>query len=163
MYYAIFHSHLIYSCQVWGQNKSSIKRISTLQKKAVRLINFAKYNEHTNPLFHHSKIIKLFDHISRENLFVHKFVSNSLPSAFERYFDFLISVHGYETRNASLGLMSKNSYNTTLYGRHSIKNNPALSWNYFQTNLSHLKFSELKFNVLKNEINDFIYTLYTND
>ena len=52
VYFAIFHSHLTYASQVCGQNSNSIKRITTLQKKALRIISFEKYNAHTNPLFH---------------------------------------------------------------------------------------------------------------
>ena len=40
IYFAIFDSYLSYCCLVWGQNRSTIPRIWTLQKKAVKLLIF---------------------------------------------------------------------------------------------------------------------------
>ena len=128
----------------------------------MRLINFEKYNSHTNPLFLESKILKISDYISRENcLLVHKFFSNSLSTAFEGYFDLSSSVHDHGTRSATLGLTSKLSYKTTFYGRLSIRSSAALSWNYFQSKLCHLKFIDLKYKSVKKESNDFILNSYT--
>ena len=39
IYYSIFNSHLIYACQVWGQNENCLKKLSSLQNKAIRIIN----------------------------------------------------------------------------------------------------------------------------
>ena len=50
IYFAIFDSELSYCCLVWTQNFSSIKPILSLQKKAVRIINFQARNSHTSPL-----------------------------------------------------------------------------------------------------------------
>ena len=36
VYYSLFHSHIFYACQIWGQNKNSItNRIFILQKSAI--------------------------------------------------------------------------------------------------------------------------------
>ena len=40
IYFSIFNPHMIYACQVWGQNEAKIKQISELQVKALRIINF---------------------------------------------------------------------------------------------------------------------------
>ena len=40
IYYSIFNSELIYACQVWGQNENCLKKLSTLQNKAIRIIKF---------------------------------------------------------------------------------------------------------------------------
>ena len=40
IYYSIFNSHLIYVCQVWGQNENCLKKLSYVQNKAIRIINF---------------------------------------------------------------------------------------------------------------------------
>ena len=42
--YSLFNSHLIYACQVWSQNKKFLKKLSTLQDKAIRIINFKQYD-----------------------------------------------------------------------------------------------------------------------
>ena len=40
--YSTFNSHLIYGCEVWGQNQNNVlaERLQKLQEKAVCLINF---------------------------------------------------------------------------------------------------------------------------
>ena len=44
IYYSLFNSHLIYACQVWSQNKKFLEKLSTLQDKAIRIINFKQYD-----------------------------------------------------------------------------------------------------------------------
>ena len=34
-YYSIFNFHLIYTCQVWGQNENCLKKLFSLQNKAI--------------------------------------------------------------------------------------------------------------------------------
>ena len=50
IYYAIFNSHLNYGNLVWSQNTNAIKRLTILQKKALRLMKFKPRNFHTCPL-----------------------------------------------------------------------------------------------------------------
>ena len=38
IYFSIFNSHMIYTCQMWGQNKGKIQKISELQDTAIRII-----------------------------------------------------------------------------------------------------------------------------
>ena len=40
LYCTIFHSHLIYSCQIRGQNNTILRKLEPLQNKALRIINF---------------------------------------------------------------------------------------------------------------------------
>ena len=53
IYFAIFSSHLLYGSIVWAQNSDSqnVRRISRLQNRALRIINFAKYRDHADPSF----------------------------------------------------------------------------------------------------------------
>ena len=44
IYYSLFNPHLIYACQVWSQNKKFLEKLSTLQGKAIRIINFKQYD-----------------------------------------------------------------------------------------------------------------------
>ena len=55
IYYSLFNSHLIYSCQVWGQNKKYLEKLSTLQNKAIRIINF-KQHDHSVPMIYTTQI-----------------------------------------------------------------------------------------------------------
>ena len=43
VYYGIFHSHLAYLCLVWGHVKFSLKRITLLQKRVIRILHSAAY------------------------------------------------------------------------------------------------------------------------
>ena len=45
VYHAIFYSHMIYGSSVWSlMTKSNLDLINILQKKSMRIINFAPYN-----------------------------------------------------------------------------------------------------------------------
>ena len=68
VYCGIFHSHLAYLCLVWGQAKFSLNRITSLQKRAIRILHSAAY--HTSPLLYRSKVLKFVDIVSLENCIV---------------------------------------------------------------------------------------------
>ena len=87
--YALFESHINYTCIIWGRNISTINRLYILQKKALRTISFKERNAHSSPLFHYSKIIKIADKVKIENcLFINKYTNNKLPSIFTNWFTF---------------------------------------------------------------------------
>lgn len=50
VYFALFHSHLLYGAIFWGNSSDAIK-IFRLQKKAIRIIAGVDYKEHCRPLF----------------------------------------------------------------------------------------------------------------
>ena len=58
IYFSIFNSHMLYTCQIWGQNKGKIKKISELQDKAIRIINFKLKNYPVAELYKNSRILK---------------------------------------------------------------------------------------------------------
>ena len=62
VYYAQFHSHLSYGCQVWGLTPASISQTLILQKKAVRLMSFSHKYAPTNPIFKDLQILQLDDY-----------------------------------------------------------------------------------------------------
>ena len=83
IYYAIFDSHLNYGNLVCGQNTNAIKRLTVLQKKALRLMSFKPRNFQTSPLNLRLNILKLPDKIFLENcLCISKAINNFLPSLF---------------------------------------------------------------------------------
>ena len=52
VYYAIFYSHLIYGCSLWGlTTKENLDIIEVLQNKCLRIITFSDFRSHSNPLF----------------------------------------------------------------------------------------------------------------
>ena len=84
VYYSILHSHFIYGIQIWSSpTASNFSCLFTKQKSAIRLINFAKYNSHTEPLFKLSGILplpKLVDFFKLQ--FFHNFIIGELPASF---------------------------------------------------------------------------------
>lgn len=58
LYHTILHFHLIYACQIWGQNINTLNKIQALQDKAVWIINFRANNNDVGELY---KMIKCLD------------------------------------------------------------------------------------------------------
>ena len=81
VYHSIFYSHMTYACPVWTLTKKmNIGLISILQRKCLRIINFAPFNSHTNDMFATDKILNFEDIISFEQLkVVFDFINNKLP------------------------------------------------------------------------------------
>ena len=88
IYHAIFSSHMVYGCQIWGQGKGThIEKIFKLHDRALRIINFEEFHADPNPLYTANKILKLPDLIRLHNcLFVHDYLNNSLPDCFQGYY-----------------------------------------------------------------------------
>ena len=103
VYHSIFYSHMTYACPVTLTKKMNIGLISILQRKCLRIINFAPFNSHTNDMFATDKILKFEDIISFEQLkVVFDFINNKLPDELNNVFQ----LNNYNTRNASKELLT---------------------------------------------------------
>ena len=102
LYFATFHSHLLYCANILGcAPKSETKRITILQKKAIRLLTNSSYNSHTKPLFEKLKILP-FDDILYEQkmIFMHSVYNNYAPVSFSNVWTKNIErEQQYELRN----------------------------------------------------------------
>ena len=126
--FAIFDSYLSCCYLVWAQNRSTIKRILILQKKAVRIINFQPRNSHTSPLFKQNFILKFQDKTCLENvLFVSKSLNNLTPSVFSTWFSFSSNQHNCETSSSTQGNLTKLFYKINRHGKYSITLSPVES------------------------------------
>ena len=84
IYFSIFNSLLIYTCQIWGQKENTVKKLSEIQDKAIRIISFKDQNYPTNELCYYNKILKIADYIKLLNcLFVKSILSNNHLPIFE--------------------------------------------------------------------------------
>jgi hypothetical protein len=110
VYYALFHSNLIYCIQVWSSTaNSNISHITTMQKKAIRLILNQKYNAHSEPLFKKLEILPLPQLISFFNLqFMQQYTQGFLPISFNNVWllnaerhreDFVLALRNRENLN----------------------------------------------------------------
>ena len=102
IYFSIFNSHMIYTCQVWGQNEAKIKQISELQDKALRIINFKPKNYPVSELYKSNEILKLTDYIKLLNcMFVKNTLSANQIPIFNNFFKKTNEIHSHNTRHTS--------------------------------------------------------------
>ena len=137
VYHAIFTSHLTYGCNVWGLgNSDNIDKVEVLQKKCVRIMAFAPFNSHTNPLFQALKLLKVRDVVKINQIkLVYDFYDNSLPTDLMSLFQSSANVHttNMQLNSAIKHLIHIPGVNTTTYGINSIKFTCARLWNEFFT------------------------------
>ena len=97
IYNALIQPHLNYGILLWGKNT---KRVTKLQKWAVRTITCSKYNAHTDPIFKRLHILKLCDIYNLTALkFYYKYNKDLLPKSFHDFFKPTPCNHTYETRH----------------------------------------------------------------
>ena len=127
VYYALFYSHLIYGCNVWGlTSNENINKIEILQRKCLRIITFSDFRSHTNHLFIKHKILKVRDIINLQHLLLlFKFLDNSLPTDLITLFKLNAEIHRYQTRQ----VFHIPGVDTSTYGINSIKFHCPVLWN----------------------------------
>ena len=157
LYYAIFSSHMTYSCQIWFNNNKSSNRICKAQEKALRIISFADFHAPSDPLFKTNKILTLKDFITLQNcLFVHDYFHDKLPDCFVDYFRLITDVHQRNTIRNSLGFLYAPEYKTKKYGLNSITRKCPNSWNHFSEKLN-CNLRLLSRNDVKTKICNYIF------
>ena len=106
LYYALIHPHLLYCINIYSSTApSNLKRLTILQKKAIRIITKSKANSHTNPLFLSTKILPLDKLILQSKLlFMHSIeYGYGLPT-------FINTWEKNFTRNPELNLRNANDF-----------------------------------------------------
>ena len=137
IYYSIFNSHLIYACQLWGQNENCLKKLSSLPNEAVRIINFKQQDFPVNELYNANEILKIKDYIHLINfLFVKDVLSKESLEAFSNCFTKSDEFHDHMTQHSSRHSVIMEHSNTQSYGSFSIRNKVASSWNFLQNKLN---------------------------
>ena len=132
-YFAIFHSHLNYVGIASGLTRFPQQKVSILQKKALRIMNFASFNAHTTPLFKNCNILKFADIINVEScIFINNCFNRDSFSIFNENFKLVSTTHLNNTRSARNGLLFIPSYNTVRFGRKSIIHSTTLTWIIFK-------------------------------
>ena len=96
LYYTLIYPFLIYGIIVWDSCYPTSQK--PLQKKAMRIIIFSKFDAHSSPIFKYLTIIKLPDlYVLNITIFMHKFHHKKLTSAFNHYFTTVNEIHAYNT------------------------------------------------------------------
>ena len=141
IYYGIFSSILTYGSQIWGQHNGIVKKLQTLQNKALRLMTFSPFRSTATPLFKQCNILKIADNISLQNfLFAHDSLNNNLPSSIKGQLS--VAKMGINTRNAIYHQLNRIRTKTILYGTNSIKSKSVDIWNFINERFHHLKLHE---------------------
>ena len=142
IYFSIFNSHLIYTCQIWGQKESTIKKLSEIQDKAIRIISFKDKNYPTNELYCNKKILKIADYIELLNcLFVKSILLNNHLPIFENLFKKASAAHSYSTGHATKNAVLLSQPQTDHYGKCPMTYQAASTWNNLQNKVDILNFS----------------------
>ena len=137
IYFSIFNSHLIYTCQIWGQKGNTIKKLSEIQDKAVCIISFKDKSYPTNDLYHNNEILKITDYIKLLNcLFIKSILWNNHLPIFENSFKKASETHSYSTRHATANSVFLLQSQTDQYGEFSITYQTAYTWNDLQNKLA---------------------------
>ena len=108
LYYTVFHSHLIYSCQIWGQNNTILRKLESLQNKALRIINFKNNKYNVNELYKTNKILKIADYIKLLNcLLVRDVIAQSTIPPLQELFIQMRDTYQHNTRHATQNTVTK--------------------------------------------------------
>jgi hypothetical protein len=91
IYFSLFHPHLLYCLPIYACSSSSknTNRVKVMQKKAIRAVCNAAYNEHTEPLFTQLNILsfnKLI--ILNQSSLIHSIVHKYSPRALHNTWTF---------------------------------------------------------------------------
>ena len=87
LYYFIGNQYLFYCIAVWGSTyPASLKRLVTLQRSVVRIVNKDAFNTHTDPIFDDLKLLKVDQIVLLQVVsFVFFFPNNLLLPFFDNY------------------------------------------------------------------------------
>ena len=115
--------------KVPAYRKGCILPIKIRQNKALRLITFSPYDEHSTPLFRNLNILRLHDLVEYcIAVFMYKFKNDMLLYTFKHFLIPVNQVHKYNTRSAT-----KDNYLLpkvrTNYGKFNIRFSGPVIWN----------------------------------
>ena len=101
LYYSLVYPYLYYCACVWGLTyHSNLKRLVTLQKRAVRTISRSAFDAHTEPIFKSLKLLKFENIVSLQVAkIMYLYKNGQLPESFNNMFFTGEEIHNYNTRN----------------------------------------------------------------
>ena len=164
LYYSLFNSHLIYACEIWGQNQTNqlFKRLLLLQEKAIRIINFQPHKSSSNNLFKENRILKISDYINYKHaLFVRNSLRKENLPIFNNMFTSLGINHTHNTSAATNHLLDIPQKQTTHYGTYSMTCTASVTWNDILRNTSQ-NFVDCKITEFKRTILQTYLAKYSN-
>ena len=101
LYYALIYPFLTYGLISWSNTSSSTTQpLFVSQKRAIRVLTFSKFREHSSPIFKCLDIVKLADLVFLNiAVFMYNFHNRRLPSVFDTFFTQVNKRYIYNTRS----------------------------------------------------------------
>ena len=132
IYHSVFNSHLIYACEIWGQNKTNhyFKKLLCLQEEALRIIDFKPQASPSDCIFKKNKVLKISDFVKyKYALFVRKSFRKGNVVIFNNMFTPLNLNHDHNTCAAIKLLLDILQKQTCHYGTYSMIFKASKIWN----------------------------------
>ena len=147
VYHSLFGSHLLYGCQLWGQQiGENQQKIQKLQNRALRKITFKKMHESAKAIHKELKILKFSDNVYMQNcLFMSQIEHDEKLAKSFVELKHCGDNHTYETRSKTNRLLDVPFFNTDAYGTHSSKYHCIIDWNDFRRTFSSLLSTEFTY------------------
>ena len=102
IYDSLFMSHIQYGLEIWGGNSASkgMKRLSGLQKKAIRHLSKSHYLAHTEPRMKNLGLLKITDqHLFQCAKLAHDMVHLRSPKNLQNSLNLCTETHSYSLRS----------------------------------------------------------------
>jgi len=111
IYYALFHSNLIYGLPIWSCTTAfNLNSVFKMQKSALRVISLSNYNAHTEPIFKKCSILPLEKLITFFNLqIMQHYKQGFLPNSFDNTW-----ITNQERRNDDIQIILRNDQLLTI-------------------------------------------------
>ena len=152
IYYAQIHSHLLYGLIIWGSIfPTYLKKLITLQNKAVKFICAAKFCDSSSPYYKRLKILKLTDRYKLEvGKFIHANFKKMLPNNLSNYFILTSQISEKSTRlnEKSKKILHIPFYKTSRLQR-CIKYQGVKIWNKIPIQIQNASYSIFKYEFKK--------------
>ena len=118
-----------------GQTQFQVmNNIEKIQNKALPIITFKGSWESSAPVYKESKLFKLKDIVTLNNLqFVYDQINKNLPKSFHTFFILKTELHRHNTRGNSLNVPPVKA---TTYGSNSVTYCTIRDWNNLQNKLN---------------------------
>ena len=101
VYYSLVHTHLLYGLSVWGSAYTThLKKLITLQNKAVKIIGGGSYRDKASPCYSDTKILKLpYLYKLEIGKFIHAHFQNKIPQKISKFFTLTRDISLRSTRS----------------------------------------------------------------
>ena len=146
LYYFMIHPYLLYGITIWESTyKKYLKRLRTLQNKAVKVLSGGRWQDHASSYSSQLNILKSEDLYTYEVAkLMHNISQNKLPKKISSVFIPIKTIHSRTTWLASSGLNISLPFYRTEKLQRSYKFQGIIIWNSVPQEIKILSFNQFK-------------------